>query len=125
MTERSCICIGDASTEDKLIETYVPAVSSDIFPIFGEEAREVIGQSSNDWNQSMFKNLEHEPSNTDVEVTSPFPLVHRLSTAWDRKEDSDDLISLLKAQIVQYGIFRDEEHQRRYKYRKNIEEERR
>lgn len=53
------------------------------------------------------------------------PLVQRRIARTEIKDQTDDLMSLLKAQIVQDGIRREEEHLRREEERKNREEERR
>lgn len=54
----------------------------------------------------------------------PRPLFNRRGGGRKINSDEDDLMELLKAQIVQDGIRRDEEHQRREQERKDREDER-
>lgn len=56
----------------------------------------------------------------------PRPLLHRRVNSHQRKDDSDsdDLLSISKAQIVQDGIRRGEEHGRRGQERRDREDER-
>lgn len=54
----------------------------------------------------------------------PRPLVHRRTPTRSKKDDEDDILSLLKAQIVMDGMRKEEEHKRREQERLEREEER-
>ena len=63
-------------------------------------------------------------SSVDREERSPRPLVSRRSTVRHNSTDSDDLMSVLKAQIIQDGLKREEEHRRREQEWRDREEDR-
>lgn len=55
----------------------------------------------------------------------PRPLVHRRSGSRQKKEEGEDIMAILKAQVIQDGLRREEEHKRREEDRQVREEERR
>lgn len=65
------------------------------------------------------------PTRSAMDLREPRPLVHRRVNVPRCKPESDDLLSILKAQIIQDGLRREEEHERREQERKDREDERR
>lgn len=69
--------------------------------------------------------LSGPPQTSSGSITEPRPLVHRRVGARHTKGEHDDLMSILKAQIIQDGIRREEEKERREQDRKEREQEHR
>lgn len=61
-------------------------------------------------------------TSADSEERSLCPIVAQRTLLRQKREDADDLMSLLKTKIIQDGIRREEEHQRREQERKDREE---
>lgn len=128
MTERSDMPIGEEATGNNIIPTGPPSTYSNADN--PEDTPQKYNtctppaQTATEAVLSATNNATDVPSSTDVEL-SPGPLVHRRASGRDRKDEADDLISLLKAQIVQDGIRRNEEYQRREQERNDRERERR
>lgn len=124
MTERADIGVGDTVDVDEFLSTDVQDVQTN--PLDSEEDEpednaintneSSVGISNND--------LESAPP-VEVQVATPRPLVHRRTTVRERKEEPDELMALIKSQLLQDGMRREEEHQRREQERKDREEERR
>lgn len=130
MTERADIGVGDAAS----VEDFLPAENSAVpdDPLQSDEetpdvcasgyvappvtsppvATPVVSSSLYSAEEDVLN-----PRPSELESPSPRPLVHRRASGRERRDaqrdESDDLMSLLKAQIVQDGIRRDEEFQRR------------
>lgn len=124
MTDRADIGVGDGATAEDFIATDVPTIPFDQFDS-DDDSPDAIGQIVTASAPSAVNSQANEPSSTNAEETTPRPLVHHRAPGRERKDDGGELMSLLKAQIIQDGIRRDEEHERRDHERKDRDEERR
>lgn len=119
------IGVGDGPKAEDFSPTDLPLVTIDSFESDNQAADGII-QTFVDDVTSVGNRQENIPSSTDADGIPPSrPLVHRIATGRERKDEPDELMSFLKAQINQYAIRQDQEHQIREQERKDREEERR
>lgn len=107
------------SPEEIAFETSSTACSMDGGKEEENSASDIIVPRTGEIDSSQSRSLS---TSWHSEERFTIPLVHRRGSVPKLDED-DDLMPLLKAQIVQDGIHREEEHRRREEERKEREEE--
>lgn len=130
MIRRGDISVADEATASMLIPTNIPELLCDHLDI--EACREVRTQTCmvtdiavTDTDPSSWNNQSMILTSTDTQKEMLRLLVIHHNVAMRQKEEPDDFIALLKAQIIQEGIQSDEEHKQREYQRRDREEDRR
>lgn len=133
MSDRADLGAGDGATADDFLPEETADIGTELNISDDEDVGDYQNPSDSGTPREIGPQVFHETAgaeasglpSTESEEVPPRPLVNRRAAVRHKKDEPDDLMSLLKAQIIQDGMRRDEEHQRREQERKDREDERR